>query len=171
MALGDAYCQLGQYDEAATHYQSALNLSTQADMRADIYRLLGSTYAAKGDWEQAWRWLERALESLADGEVSATSIIRGQVYAQCAQVEWRLGNQQRAELWAREGIVILEGTQSLSSLATCYQTLSGVYANLGQERLADQYASQAADLREVHGAHHTPRTAYLLDWEPGPVTS
>jgi adenylate cyclase len=163
MALGDAYCHLGQYDEAATHYGSALNLSTQPDKRANIYRLLGSTYAAKGDWKRARRGLERALECLAEGGVAVNSVIRGQVYADCAQVEWRLGDHQQAEFWAREAIVILEGTPVQDTLAVCYEMLSRTYADLGRESLADQYATQAAALRQNRAHCHTPRTAYLLD--------
>jgi class 3 adenylate cyclase/tetratricopeptide (TPR) repeat protein len=148
MALGDAYSQLGQHVEAAAHYQSALDLTLQPEKRADIYRLLAGTYAAKHDWGQAWMWLEQALECLASGPVAATSVVRGQIYAHCAQVEWHQGNQQQAELWAREAIAILEGTLFHDSLAISYELLSTVYANLGRNNLAKKHAAQAQALRQ-----------------------
>ena len=163
MALGDAYCQLGQHVEAAAHYKSALDLSLQPEKRADIYRLLACTYVAKHDWRQAWTWLEQALECLASGQIEATSVVRGQIYAHCAQVEWHLGNQQRAELWAREAIAILEGTSFHDSLAISYELLSRVYAHLGRNNLAEKHAAQAQALRQGPAPHRMPHTAYLLE--------
>jgi adenylate cyclase len=169
MTLGEIYARLGQYEEAATHYQSALSLSAQAEQQADIQRLIGATLAATGDWKAGWVWLDQSLECLAEGRVPAMSIVRGQVYADCAQVEWCLGDHQRAELWAREAIVILEGTPARDSLAGCYRTLSHVYKSLGRTSLAEQYSVQAAALLQGLNPDPTPRTAYLLGRETHPA--
>jgi adenylate cyclase len=165
MALADAHSRLGQYDEAVLHYQDAVGLRPHAEQRIDLYRLMGLVLAAKGDWQQAWRYMQQALECLAEGQAAVNATIRGEVYAACALIEWRLGDHQRAELWAREGMVILEGSQAADSLALCYETLCAVYALLGHEALADRYAAQAANLVQARGSPYTPRTAYLLDWD------
>lgn len=167
MALADTYVRLGQYSEAAALYQSALEQSTRPETRADICRLLSSTYAGMGDWKENWTWLEKALEYLAEGHVPASSTIRGQVYAGRAQAEWRQGNHQRAELWARESIIILEGSQASESLAICYEMLSDIYTSLGREGLADQHANHAASLRQDDTPHGAHRTAYLPGQRPG----
>jgi adenylate cyclase len=169
VALADAHSQLGQYDEAVRHYQNALSLSTHTEQQTNLYRLIGSTLAAKGDWQEAWRYMQQALECLAEGQTAVNAAIRGEVYAACALVQWRLGDHQQAELWAHEGMVILEGSDAADSLALCYETLCAVYATFGQESLADQYALQAANLLQDRSAHYMPRTAYLLDWEVQPM--
>jgi len=69
----------------------------------------------------------------------------------------------RAELWAREAIAILEGASEHTGLAACYETLSGIYADLGQGDLAGQYAEKGATLRQYRVASHSPHTAYLLE--------
>jgi class 3 adenylate cyclase/tetratricopeptide (TPR) repeat protein len=163
MALGETCACLGRYEEAVAHYQSALSLSAQAEQRADIQRLIGATLTARGDWKAGWVWLDRSLECLAEGRVPATSIVRGQVYADCAQAEWCLGDHQQAELWAREAIVILEGTPARNSLACCYRTLGHVYQSLGQASLAEQYGVQAAAVLDGLTADPTPGPTYLLD--------
>ena len=168
-ALGDTYSRLRQYDEAVTHYQRALHLSEDPELRADVLRRMGDVCADRSDWDQAWEQLEQALECLADGSVAATSVVRGEVYADCANVEWRMGDAIRAELWAREAIVILEGASAHSSLAACYETLSGIYADLGQGDLAGQYAEKGATLRQNRVASHSPHTAYLLERRPQPT--
>jgi adenylate cyclase len=169
VALGDTYARLGQYDEATTHYQRALRSSEDSELRADILRRMGDISASQSDWGQAWEQLEQALECLADGSVAATSVVRGEVYADCANVEWRLGDAIRAELWAREAIAILEVAPEPSGLAACYETLSGIYADLGQGELASQYAEKGATLRHYRIASHSPHTAYLLERPPQPA--
>jgi hypothetical protein len=72
----------------------------------------------------------------------------------------------RAELWAREAIAILECTPEHAGLAACYETLSGIYADLGQDGLAGQYAEKGAALRQYRVASHSPHTAYLLERRP-----
>lgn len=162
LSLGVAYSQLDQYDLATNHYKRALDLCRQPERQADICRMLGATYAAEGDWMSAGLWVEQALEHLADAGVSGTSVIRGQVYAACAQVDWNLGEHQRAELWAREGIAILEGARAHKGLATCYEVLSDIYAQFGKESLADDYASRAAAARQGRTTHHRSHTAVLF---------
>jgi predicted ATPase len=169
ITLGDVYGRLRQYDEAVTHYKSALALSEEPERRADVFRRLGGTHAARSEWKQARMWLEQALECLAVGQVPATSVFRGQVYADCVLVEWRLGDPLQAELWAREAIAILEGTSAHDSLAACYEALSGIYADLERESLAAQYAARAAGLRQQRVSHHSSRTAYLLERRLRPV--
>lgn len=143
IGLADAYMQFRQYDEAISHYQSALDLCDKLEQRVRLYQTLSATYAAQNNLERAWEQLESALELLSEGDISPTSVIRGRVFADCAQVEWRMGNRRRAELWAREAAAILEGTSEHNSLAASYQTLGQVYAMLGQHSLASSYNLRA----------------------------
>jgi adenylate cyclase len=166
VALGDTYSRLRQYDEAIAHFKRALSASEDPELRADVRRRMGDISASQSDWGQAWEHLEQALECLADGSVAATSIVRGEVYADCASVEWRLGDAMRAELWAREAIAILECSPEPNGLAACYETLSGIYADMGQDDLAGQYAEKGATLRHYRVASHSPHTAYLLERPP-----
>jgi adenylate cyclase len=170
MAMADAHSRLGQNEEALHHYRNALSLSSQPEQETDLYRRIGSTLAAKGNWQEAWHYMEQALERLAEDQAAVNATIRGEVYAVCALIQWRLGDYQRAELWAHEGVAILEGGDATGSLALCYETLCVVYGTLGQESLADQYAFQAANLLQDRASDYTPRTAYLLDWEAQPMS-
>jgi class 3 adenylate cyclase/tetratricopeptide (TPR) repeat protein len=147
IALANVYRQSQQHTEARKHYQAALDLTGQLEKRIELYQWLSQACAAQGDLDQAWRQLEWALELLAAGNVPATSPVRGRVYADCAGIEWRMGDERRAELWAREAIAILESTRQTSRLAASYETLSHIYAGLGQSTLAEQYAARAASRR------------------------
>jgi len=144
LALANVYRQSQRYAEACKHYQAALELTGQPEKRIELYQLLSQACAAQDDLDQAWRHLEWALELLAAGNVPATSPVRGRVYADCAEIEWRMGDERRAELWAREAIAILESARQTSRLAASYETLSAIYAGLGQSALAEQYAARAA---------------------------
>jgi hypothetical protein len=45
----------------------------------------------------------------------------------------------------------------------CYETLSDIYENFGQQRLAAQYDIQAAAIRQGHASHDVPHTTPLVD--------
>jgi hypothetical protein len=47
--------------------------------------------------------------------------------------------------------------------------LSGIYADLGQDDLAGQYAEKGATLRNYRVTSHSPHTAYLLERPPRPA--
>lgn len=143
LGLADAYCQAQKYHDAIVHYQAALELCEDGERRITIYLALSRAYAAQGDLRQAWANLEAALEALSEQEVPATSPLRGRVFAECAQLEWRMGDRRRAELWAREAAAILEGTPEHGSLAASYQTLGQIYAMLGHAGLAESYHKRA----------------------------
>jgi class 3 adenylate cyclase/predicted ATPase len=154
IGLADAYLQSRQYDEALSHYQSALDLCDNLEQRVRLYQTLSATYAAQNNLERAWENLESALEIMSEGEIPSTAVMRGRVFADCAQIEWRMGNRRRAELWAREAAAILEGTSEHTSLAASYQTLGQVYAMLGQHSLASSYNLRAtAHLRATGRLH------------------
>lgn len=154
IGLADAYLQAQEYAEAISHYQSALELCNDLGKRITLRQAIAHAYLARNDLPKAWESLEAALEELSEGEVPATSPLRGRVFADCAQIEWRMGNRQRAELWAREAAAILEGTPEHVSLAASYQTLGQVYAMLGQTELASSYQKRAT-------AHLRTTTAFL----------
>jgi tetratricopeptide (TPR) repeat protein len=157
VGLADAYLQSHQYDEAINHYQSALELCEDAERRIGLCQTLSRTYAAQGNLENAWEHLEAALEMLSEGNIPANSVVRGRVFSDCAQVEWRMGNKRRAELWAREATAILEGTSEHGSLAASYQTLGQVYALLGQHGLADSYTARATAHLQATGRFRVPQ--------------
>jgi len=143
IGLADAYLQAQEYAEAIAHYQTAIELCNDLEKRITLRQSLSRAYVALNELQKAWESLEAALEELSEGEVPATSPLRGRVFAECAQLEWRMGNRQRAELWAREAAAILEGTPEHGSLAASYQTLGQVYAMLGQSELASSYRKRA----------------------------
>lgn len=142
-AVANVYMQSGQHDEAIVHYQRALETTGDLEQSMDLHQLLSRAYAAQDNLADAWKQIEWALELLAEGDIPATSPTRGRVYADCAQIEWRLGKESRAELWAREAMIILEGTGDLTSLTSSCETLSRVYAGLDQHDLARYYAARA----------------------------
>ena len=153
LGLADAFFQSQEYAEAITHYQAALELCEDVEQRIPIHQAISRAYAAQNELAKAWESLEAALEELSEEEVPATSLLRGRVFADCAQLEWRMGDRRRAELWAREAAAILEGTPDHSSLAASYQTLGQIYAVLGQTELADSYRKRAtAHLRATTGS-------------------
>jgi adenylate cyclase len=143
LGLADAYSQSQKYSDAIAHYQAALELCENVERRIAIYLALSHAYAAQNDLTLAWAQLEAALETLSEHEVPATAPLRGRVFAACAQLEWRMGDRRRAELWAREAAAILEGSPEHSSLAASYQTLGQIYAMLGHNELAERYHQRA----------------------------
>lgn len=143
LGLADAYFQSQEYAEAIAHYRAALELCEDVEQRIPIHQAISRAYAAQNDLAKAWESLEAALEELSEGEVPATSPLRGRVFVDCAQLEWRMGERRRAELWAREAAAILEGTPDHGGLAASYQTLGQIYAMLGQTELAESYRKRA----------------------------
>ncbi len=143
ISLANTCLQARQYSEAIEHYEAALALCRQQKKQVEIHQSIGRTYAEQGNLTRAWEQLEVALELLATANIPAHSLTRGRVYADCAQTQWRIGNETQANVWAREALAILEGTQERASLTASYQTLSHVYAKLGQHSLAAHYAAKA----------------------------
>ena len=97
IGLADAYLQSHQIDQAISHYQNALDMCEDLEKRIELVQTLSHAYAAQNNLAKAWELLEAALELLSVSDVPATSVTRGRVFADCAQIEWRLGNRRRAE--------------------------------------------------------------------------
>jgi adenylate cyclase len=143
ISLANTYMHSHEYDKAVVHYQAAMALCRQDKKLVEIHQLLGRAFAEQGNLTKAWEQMERALELLSHAALPVHSLTRGRVYADCAHLQWRLGNESQADLWAREALAILEGTQEHYGLSISYQTLSHVYAKLGQHSLAAHYAAKA----------------------------
>lgn len=60
--LGEIYLSLGQYDQAQTYLERALELDTQGVAVADAFRNLGLLYSNQGRWEEALQPYQAALQ-------------------------------------------------------------------------------------------------------------
>jgi tetratricopeptide (TPR) repeat protein len=125
--LGDAYLELGQYEQAASAYQKMID----RDGSLYSYGRLSGLKSLRGDPEGAIADLERAIrEGLAHGRPRES----------LAWAQWQLGSEQ----WAIGKLPAAEA-QYLAALQT-YPNYHRALAGLAQVRVAQQRDAEAIDL-------------------------
>jgi predicted ATPase len=92
-AQGNLDLLAGDYQQAVSHYDTALALAQELSQRARLLRKIGNTFQRWGKYEQGTHYLERGLEAAAaigyGPELAA-------LYTGLGQIHHRQGNYQQA---------------------------------------------------------------------------
>jgi class 3 adenylate cyclase/predicted ATPase len=151
-AQGNLDFLAGDYPQAVSRYQTALELTDDVIHRARLLRKLGNVCQASGDYGQGIRYLEQGLE-LAVGTKQGPEL--ASLYAGLGQIYHRQGKyQQAAELGSRS-LDIFEGLEDRAGTALASNLLGITYWAMGELDTArtfhEKNLSIHASLGDVHG--------------------
>lgn len=146
--LGSTYAELGEFSQAAGHFNQAMQLYQELGdqyLEASAVNNLGRLYDVLGEQHRALGYFVRALElARAEGnrssEAAALNNIGG-LY--CNLADW-----QRALEYYREALPFLQALGDQRREAIAYQNTGVAYAFLGDSDKAMEHYSKALALRQ-----------------------
>lgn len=129
--LGDMRAVLAQHDEALGHYERGRELLARvpeaSERLAGLCRKSAMLYERKGEYETAFRWLERGLGSVEDN--SALEIARIRLAG--AGIYSRQGKHRKAMDWCTEALELAQRGNGQEEVAHATSLLSTVHWHLG----------------------------------------
>lgn len=121
-ALGELLTTTGQYDQALSHLSAAHELAHERDDRdalAHVCRWLGRLYELRGDYAQAFDWLNRGLDTLGGretGEAAQLWLIAGLIHS-------RQGRYEQARTHGENALRIAQQAGQVTVQARAYNLL------------------------------------------------
>jgi tetratricopeptide (TPR) repeat protein len=103
-SLGTLFNLVGEYERSIESYGHALDLADDICKRAEIKVRIGEAHMVKGDYDDALRFCAEALDSV-EGQESREE---ARALNQIGQVQWFMGEVEKALESYREGAVIAE---------------------------------------------------------------
>ena len=172
--LGDLAMRQGDFDEAVSWFEAARREAMRAlqfpssDVReavagmVDAYCLygLGNITFLRGDLGAAQMTLGEALEK---AQSSREKLLETEVLRALAQVAWRRGEDDRAEIYERRGALLVERFGDVEELALSELTQAERLHQRGQPTEAAARAECAlADFEELGKRHYVAHCLLLL---------
>lgn len=151
MALGNLYRQQGNWPEALTASQRALDLAQEArniEQEAQSLNDLAFSLWLSDQYQPA---AELASTVLKLGGVSDTE--RGAAKSHLGMISWLLGHIPEAETWSRQAVERLAAGDDQARLAEACNRLGLVLLVKGQFAEATQVTEQSLALRHKLGSH------------------
>lgn len=129
-AIGDAYTLLGDYPEALESYSSAAAGVQGAELARVLHRI-GVVHGRRGEWEEAQRQFEAALDALSAAPDVVSSDVQGEqarIHADWGLAARRLGSVEQARAHAERALQLATAAADLHALAQAHNIL-GALAN------------------------------------------
>jgi class 3 adenylate cyclase/tetratricopeptide (TPR) repeat protein len=147
--LAEVLDTLGKYDEALAHLEAARGLAPEAARRqADLCRKTAYIYEKKSDYNVAFEWLHKGLESVEGMEV----IEAARLYLRGAGVYQRQGKNNEAIEWCNRGLKVAErvgGREGQSVIAHADYLLGLIYYRLGDMAHTIELCRKSMDIYEL----------------------
>ncbi len=164
--LGDVQNVVGNYDGAMQSYRNALEITrslTEAPARqiADLIRKLGRVFERKGQYDEALRWLDTALDELDRDPDSLRAVERMRVYHEMGWVYYRRGELDKAYQWRMRSLEIGAGSDYYAEMGSAYNGLVPIFSERGDWARARAYAEEGLRLREKIGDMEGTALCYL----------
>jgi tetratricopeptide (TPR) repeat protein len=129
-AIGDAYTLLGDYPEALESYGAAAASASGAALARVLHRI-GVVHGRRGEWEEAQRQFEAALDALGAAPDVGSSAVLGEqarIHADWGLAARRLGSVEQARAHAERALQLATAAADLHALAQAHNIL-GALAN------------------------------------------
>lgn len=175
MGLGDVLILTGEYAEARSNYQAALeNIDSLPEAfkveRSTLQRKIATTFERRGEYDDALLYLRQALEALESFNADA-SVEKARIYNELGWIQFRRGNLDEARDYLINALNFVEGRSQYDVTASIYNRLGGVYYQKDQLDLASNYVRKSLVLREEIGDTAAVARSYnnlgLLGWKRG----
>ncbi len=150
-ALGALYQHRGDYDQALTYYQQALDFAATPNQRTEYKRLIGQIWQWKGDSVTAQHWFEQALQEMSRWHNQVSRSVRGRVYADMALMFMHRNDYVHAERWGLDAVSVLEEADELGDLAKSLNALGGAYYFQHRWQEASQQLERAQQIQKQIG--------------------
>ena len=152
VGLGKVHQHTGEYEEAHTYYQTALEdwPDTSPHARAQVMLNLGQVWFERGDLQAAEDWLQQGLAQL-DLAPGPAPHARAQVYSELGWCQVRQGNLAQAQEWFEKGLSAVDDTEHYGALASIYNRLGAVHYYRSEWDQAVACVERALELRERLG--------------------
>ncbi|MBN1147613.1 MAG: tetratricopeptide repeat protein [Anaerolineales bacterium] len=154
LGLGDVLIFAGEYPQARSHYQDALQIvhgrdaDSYAEERSALYRKIARTYERQGDYDQALLHLSLAQDALDDSS-RAQPVLRAEVWNDIAWIYFRRGNFGEAQELLIKALDLVERSDAYDVVASIYNRLGGVAYNQGDWERAAEYLRKSIAIRET----------------------
>jgi DNA-binding SARP family transcriptional activator/predicted ATPase len=153
--IGLVYDRLGDFEQAAQHYQSALSAAEPAGQPGLKARLLADwslTCHRSGDLQQAVALADQARRSI---ELSPEECsVLAQVNNLLGVLARRRGAYSDARRYLEESLAVAEGMESQPMRTAALNNMALVFGDLGDYPEAIERAEQALELCEAMGDRH-----------------
>lgn len=151
-AQGNLDVLAGDYQQAASRYEAALQLTGDASHQVRLLRKLGNVFQGSGNYERGVRHLKQGLEvASAIGD----SAELGSLYAGLGQINHRQGNYPQAAQLGLQSLEIFERVKDRSGTALACNLLGITHWAMGDLDTARGYHEKSlfihASLGDVHG--------------------
>ncbi len=153
--LGLVYDRLGDFEQAAQHYRSALNAvepSGQPGLKARLLADWSLACHRRGELEQAIALADQARRSIETSPEECS--VLAQVNNLLGILARRRGEFTNARHYLEESLVMAESLESLPMRAAALNNLALVYGDLGDYPVAIERAQQALNLCAAMGDRH-----------------
>ncbi|RMF50981.1 MAG: hypothetical protein D6755_00385, partial [Anaerolineae bacterium] len=154
--MGDVLVFTGQYDEARTHYQHALQyLQSQPEavrplVLSILQRKVATTYERQGAYEQALSLLQQAEHTL-NTTSELRPVERAQILEDVGWIYFRRGDLDNAENHLLRALELVQNSTAYGVVASIYNRLGGVYFQKDDLEKALTYVTNSLELREKIG--------------------
>jgi predicted ATPase/class 3 adenylate cyclase len=175
MGLGDVLVLVGEYSDARSHYQAALedigSFPESFNVESStLQRKIGTTYERQGEYDDALLHLRQALDTLESVNASAP-VEKARIYNELGWIQFRRGNLDTAKEHLINALSFVESSSQYDVTASIYNRLGGVYYQMDQLDLASNYVRKSLVLREEIGDIAAVARSYnnlgLLGWRRG----
>ncbi len=147
----------GLYEDAATHFERALELVTDARWRLILAAKLGEAHVQFGDP----RGLPRLAEALAGLDAESEPLPRARALRSLARYQHLDGRHRHAIELLEETLALTEPTGTVPELVATFAWLAGAHQHLAELRRSNEWARRIVTLAEQR---QVPAAA-ALGWE------
>lgn len=149
-AIGDAYTLLGEYAQALESYGAAAAAVSGAELARVLHRI-GVVHGRRGEWEEAERQFEKAVDALTaapDADASAQQGEQARIHADWSLAARRLGSAQQAREHAERALQLATAAADLHALAQAHNILGALANSQGATQGALAHLEQSLSLAD-----------------------
>jgi tetratricopeptide (TPR) repeat protein len=162
--LGKFLYKLGEFNKAETLNNALLPQTRDIQEKSILYDQLGMTKAAQGEYQEAIRFYENALE-IRQNALPANHPDLAVSYSNIGLVYDNLGEYSKALSYQEKALEIREKTSPLNHLdsAVSYNNIGCVYNNMGEHSKALSSHEKALEIRQNMLSTNDPVLAESYD--------
>lgn len=154
--LADVQSVMGNYDLALQNYRNALEIARSSEsfparQVAELARQVARVNERKGNYEEAFRWLETALDEIDHDPTSMRVVERVRIYLEMGWLYYQRGDHDKAYQWTMRSLEISEGTDYYLEMGSAYNGLVPLFVAKGDWNRALAYGDRGLKLRERIG--------------------
>ncbi len=150
-ALGELLTLIGHYDDALFHYEKALALAEQDHQKADLYRQSAETYERRGEYDLAFKWLERGLAHIKE---TAPTLEAARIYLLGGFLYHRQSQNEKALTWTQRSLDMalkIDTAEGQQVVARDYRLLGSIYTRWGDLTKAIQLCRESVQIYQSIG--------------------